>query len=328
MEHVLSSIVSVGIDISKKKFDVALLSTDHTCIAKQYENTAEGISQFIQFLQTQKVAKATPCVLESTGDYHLLCAVMVTNAKFLVNVINPLITKKYQLSSIRQAKSDRIDAKRLAEIGLKEPNLPVFSAKTDTISAHKLISLLAKLEKIYQQLHMSYNNFQLTQATLKLTAIDLSAIDTALKSLKQAIDTIKKYLVSLAPAQSTTLAATLPGVSSEKLSILTLALTDKHFSNRDQLIAFVGLDVRARQSGQWQGKQKLSKRGNPFLRKILYQIAWGLKTHHPDYKQYYHRLYLEEGKHYTTTLIAIARKFLRFLFAQFWKNAIFPQLNI
>ena len=65
----------------------------------------------------------------------------------------------------------------------------------------------------------------------------------------------------------------------------------------------------------------LSKRGSGYLRKVLFQIAWGLKMHNPVYQAYYEQIRLR-GKVYKTCIIALARKFLRFLFAFYWKKTL------
>lgn len=318
-------VVSVGIDVSKAKVDVAWLRTDQSVTVQTFPNTPEGMTELILSLKQNGTAETVPCVLESTGDYHLLGAVMLNQAGYHVNLINPLITKQYQQSSIRQAKSDRVDAKRLAKIGLLEANLAVFTSTTDTIMAKKLVSLLAQLEKTYQRLQACSKQFLTTQEQLHCQVIAAAALDAPLQVLQHVITTVQQTLVKLAPAHTADLARNIPGVSETSLAIILCGLTDKQFTNRDQLVAFVGLDVRARRSGMWQGKERLSKRGNAFLRKVLYQIAWGLKMHHPIYQQYYQRLYHEEGKHYTTTLIAIARKFLRYLFAVYFKPMGYAQ---
>jgi transposase len=38
----------------------------------------------------------------------------------------------------------------------------------------------------------------------------------------------------------------------------------------DACIAFLGLDVRVRDSGAWRGRRKLTKKGNPELRCLLF----------------------------------------------------------
>jgi transposase len=125
----------------------------------------------------------------------------------------------------------------------------------------------------------------------------------------------------LAPEEARTLAAHVRGLSLEQASVLLIALGDKAFLSRDQLVAFVGLDVRVRQSGKWIGRQVISKRGNPYLRKILFQIGWSLYMNNATYQVLYEQM-RERGKNHKTCIIAVARKFLRFLFAFYWKKTI------
>lgn len=315
--------VSVGIDVCKEKLDVALLAPDHSASLYSYPNTAEGITKLLADLGTQKTAAAVPCVIESTGNVHFRVALMVSREGYAVKCINPLITKKYQRASIRNAKSDRVDAKRLAEIGLLEPHLQPYKATKEHLFIAKLIASLAKCEKLKQQ--MVGHRAQLEECTETLEmSLDLTQYDLAISALETQIGTLQAMLIVYAPEEAITLAKHTKGVSTEQTSILLASLQDKHFTNRDQLVAFVGLDVMSRKSGSWVGKQKLSKRGNAFLRKTLYRIAWGLKMHNELYREYYEKL-RARGLHYTTCLMAVARKFLRYLYAYYYKRSVsFP----
>lgn len=323
-----NSTVSVGIDVAKTKLDVALLRSDRSLERTLVENTPAGMLELISFLKQQRTAETVPCILESTGDYHLLPACTLAQAGFMVKVINPLLTKRYQRTSIRNAKSDQIDAERLATIGIMEKELPVFSAKTSAIVLRKLIAYVGKLEQVKQQFAQSTKQLCHTIAALGGAAIKLDHTTAALIEIDEQIAGLKKMIINLAPPEAKPFAETTPGLSTEQAAILLGALQDKQFENRDQLVAFVGLDLMVRQSGTWQGKQKLSKRGSPYLRKVLYQVAWGLKQHNPIFKKYYQRLYQEEGKHYTTVLMAVARKFLRYLYAYYWSKTLYPQPTI
>jgi transposase len=310
MSHAVSS---VGIDVSKATVEVALLATDHTTITRSFPNTLIGLTGLLSWCKEHSVAAATPCVIESTGDLHLLSAVTLTKAGHTVNVINPLITKQYQRASVRDAKTDRIDAARLAWIGQNNPALPVFSADLATLGAKKLLSLIALLERLKQQLAASLRQFCVTQELLGLP-IDGQAVTQLRKDLEVQIAALYCQLQHLTPEPVRHLAATTPGLSVRNAAVVAAVTAGATFTHRDQLVAYVGLDVRKRESGQWHGKEKLSKRGNAFVRKILFQIAWGLKQHHPVYQAYYRRL-RDRGKHYVTCLLAVARKFLRCFFA-------------
>jgi hypothetical protein len=66
------SVVSVGIDVGKAKLDVACVREDRTALHQVFSNTEKGIGALARFLKQQRTAVTVPCVLEATGDYHLL----------------------------------------------------------------------------------------------------------------------------------------------------------------------------------------------------------------------------------------------------------------
>ncbi len=306
--------LSIGIDVSKDKVDVAVLFADKTSLSKTFANTEVGICELGNLLKMQKTADTVPCVLESTGDYHLLSALMLTQEGYMVNCINPLITKKYQRSSVRNAKTDAVDALRLAQIGIMEPDMPVFTASKPVLASRKLVSSLAKMQQMKQQLSSHVKQLRQAQSMLG-EDLDFSLYDTLLETYDKQIKSLQKQIGKSIPEHISEFTKNTRGVSANQMAILSCMLADKTFTNRDQLVAFIGLDVMPRSSGTWQGKGKISKRGNAYLRKILYQIAWGLKVHNPHFKEYYLRLRIEQKKHYTTCLIAVARKFLRYYYA-------------
>jgi transposase len=319
-----SSVVCVGIDVGKAKLDVACVREDRSAIHQVFSNTEKGIASLVRFLKQQRTAVTVPCVLEATGDYHLLAGLMLSEAGYAVKCINPLITKKYSSASVRNAKSDKIDCKRLAEIGLIEASLPAFTDTRESIAARKLLSSIAHLETTRQKLS---GHLQLLKETEKTLGFRESHRDTerALVCIERQIKTYRALICAAAPQEAKMLADRMPGVSHEQSAALLVALGNKSFENRDQLVAFVGLDVRVRQSGKWRGKQVLSKRGNGYLRKVLFQIGWSLMMHHEEYQRAYQAM-RARGKNYKTCIIALARKFLRFLFAFYWKKTIAPPL--
>jgi transposase len=47
----------------------------------------------------------------------------------------------------------------------------------------------------------------------------------------------------------------------------------REFRHADAFIAFLGMDVRVRESGQFRGRRTLTKRGDPKLRRLLFTAA-------------------------------------------------------
>jgi transposase len=319
-QTIRASAIGIGIDVSKSKLDLAVKLSDSSYQESSFNNDLKGIRALCGYLKRQEAAFAAPLIIESTGDYHLQSALMIKQRKFNVKLLNPIVTKKYQKSSVRNAKTDKIDARRLSDIAVMEQNVPDFSDNLAQIRARKLVSLTAHLEKTRQQLLLSLKRFEETAKVLGLKH-SLSHAHRALSEIDEQLKITKQSITELMPEKCGQLADNTIGLSREKLAVIHALIGDKNFTDPDQITAFFGLDVAVRQSGTWKGKSKLSKRGNAYGRKILYQISWGLKTHNPIFKTYYDER-RKNKKHYTTILISLARKFLRYYFTYYCKSAV------
>ena len=143
-------------------------------------------------------------------------------------------------------------------------------------------------------------------------SLDLSCLEACLKQLEEAVVVLRQIIEGSADELAEKVAG-MPGISRFQATVLSTAIRNRTFDTRDQLTAFFGLDVAPRQSGQWRGKERLTKRGNPFYRQVLFQMGWGLMMNNPTYKEYYQSL-RDRDKHYYTAIIATARKFLRHYF--------------
>jgi transposase len=306
-------VIGIGIDVSKDKLDLAIRLSDQKYIESGFTNDTQGINSLCAFLKRQEAAQAAPLVIESTGDYHLQSALMIKQRGFNVKLINPITTKRYQKSSIRNAKTDKIDARRLSDMATLEQNLPDFKGNTEIVKARKLVSLLSHLEKTKQQMSVSLKRFQETAQIIELKH-PLKHLEKSLSELEKQIEQTKSSLAEAMPDSVKKQADETPGLSREKLAVIYTLLNGKQFQNHDQLVAFLGLDIAVRKSGKWSGKAKLSKRGNAYARKILYQIAWGMKTHNPIFKNCYAE-YRKNNYHYTAILMILARKFIRYYFS-------------
>lgn len=82
-----------------------------------------------------------------------------------------------------------------------------------------------------------------------------------------------------------------------------------------KLLAFAGLDPRIRQSGQWQGTVKMSKRGSPALRTALFQAASMGRLHNADLQTIYHYHKHTKGKNHRIAISHVARKIVQIIWA-------------
>lgn len=86
------------------------------------------------------------------------------------------------------------------------------------------------------------------------------------------------------------------------------------FNTIAEVEKLAGLDLFEVSSGKHKGKRRISKRGRPLMRKLLYFAAINVVRKGGIMHQEYHK-YLERGMVKTKALIAIARKLLRVIFA-------------
>ena len=84
------------------------------------------------------------------------------------------------------------------------------------------------------------------------------------------------------------LARLLTGANPAALTALALvALYPRgEFVRADAFIAFMGMDVRVRESGQWRGRRKLTKKGDPEIRRLLFNAAMQARRS-PLWEPYY-----------------------------------------
>jgi transposase len=102
-----------------------------------------------------------------------------------------------------------------------------------------------------------------------------------------------------------------PEFGTQTVAVLRAELGEvARFQRLDQVVAYAGLDIEIKQSGKWQGKAKLSKRGSGLVRRMLYMAAMRC-TWLPgsSFGVYYHRL-LARGLGKKTALMAVMRKML------------------
>lgn len=87
------------------------------------------------------------------------------------------------------------------------------------------------------------------------------------------------------------------------------------FESAPQLVAYAGLDVAVKQSGDFVGTQtKISKRGSPYLRRAIWLAATVAAFKDPALSVYYQSL-KSRGKHHLTAVGAVARKMCNIIFA-------------
>jgi transposase len=94
------------------------------------------------------------------------------------------------------------------------------------------------------------------------------------------------------------------------------------FSSSKHVIAFAGLDPSIRQSGQYEGVSRISKRGNRHLRRVVFLMTLCAVRSQNVFREYFLKR-KAEGLPAKKALLATAHKLLRVLFAMLTTKSYF-----
>lgn len=303
----------IGIDVSKDDFHVAWNDEK----VQIFANSKEGITSFEDTLhQLEYDRQSTQIGLESTGIYHLLLSVLLTDHGWPVIVINPYITSKAIKSSLRHVKNDRKDALVIRRVLMMGEGY-LF---TDTPEILRLKALLREYTSLTKLKAKCKNILAIQNSYQKTTdeALD-SVFPQLLDSLNENLKQMKKRLQQT-NSEDQKLLKSIPGIGPVCASALVAFIgTIERFDHPKKLVAYLGLDCRVHQSGtSIHGKGFITKRGNPVLRSLLFNAAYVARQHNPDLKKFFEKK-ISEGKHYFSATCAVERKLIGIIYAV-WKR--------
>lgn len=123
--------IFVGIDVAKDKHDCFISNSDGKVLYKVFTitNNLEGFHDLYQKISSVMVDAAKVKVgLEATGHYSYNLLGYLIDKGLTAYVINPLHTNLYRKSlSLRQTKTDKVDAKTIASMLMSDVNLKSYS---------------------------------------------------------------------------------------------------------------------------------------------------------------------------------------------------------
>ena len=301
----------IGMDVSKDTVDLSIYNgSDHFC--KTLKNTAKSLLQFVKHYDPNQIH----LVMESTGIYHLRLAMAATERGYKVSIVNPLIIKRYSEMKMRRAKTDRADAKLIAEFGY-EQQPPLFTPASKERS--QLMQILKGLEDLYQSRTQMSNRLEAYDYGLgiapALRESMTSVIETIDEQIQKLTDELDDHIDKYYPKENAKITS-INGVGKKTSStILAYYGGFENFENSKRVISYAGINPHPRQSGKSVNRgSSISKRGHSLIRKTLYMCSLSLVRCNPEYKEYYERL-LARGKAKKQALIAVSCKLLRQLFA-------------
>ncbi len=270
----------LGIDVAKAKLDCALRRPDGKFKSKVVPNNLQGFKVLIEWLS--KHAATTPHVcLEATGIYGEAVAEVLATHGMTVSVVNPAQIKAFGVSRRVRTKTDKVDARLIAEFCVERSPEPW---QVPSQGEQVLRALVLRLEALQAMRTQENNRLEVAREPVKPgIAEHIEWLDTQINVLAK---TIRDH-ISDGPdlKDKRALLHGIPGVGERTIAtLLAFYANVERFGNARQAVAFAGLDPRQHESGSSvKGKPRMSKVGHAFLRTALYmpamvtlyKTAWG-----------------------------------------------------
>jgi transposase len=281
--------ISVGIDVGKEKLDFCLVGLQKeekiTLGSGSCPNTRAGhekiVSDVKKRLKTDDLSSIF-FVIESTGVYHEECRNYLYDLDNKVIQVLPNKSKAYAKSLNLKTKNDKVDAKMLAHYGVERIGERLWKPFDPCYLRLKRLTRLR--ESLVVTRSASKNRLHASKTQSNTDDFDLQILNDHIQHLTKLIKAIDKELARLV-VKSPKLKLlhdrlkTIPGYGS-LTALVVLAETNgfENFTNRRQLVSYVGFDVIERTSGtSVRGRTRISKRGNSHIRRIFYTGAGHFK---------------------------------------------------
>jgi len=298
----------LGIDISKKKFDVAL-EKGELVESGTFRNDETGFTKLGRWLRKRDAKRIWAC-MEATGQYGDELALHLHEQGQKVSVVNPARIKKYGESKLQRNKNDKVDARLIADFcRTQAPYL-----WTPPAAEVRKLRALARRQNVLQGDRTREKNR--LQAGYHPPAVEAS-IRAHLAFLNEQIAAIEAQTqqhINDHPnlKKDQELLDTIPGIGLKTAACILGELSDvSRFDHARHAVAYAGLSPHNHQSGDSILRPAhLSKIGNSALRAALYWPAITALRFNPIIMALGERL-AKKGKKKMVIIGAAMRKLLQ-----------------
>ena len=299
--------IIIGCDLCRAWLDLHSLPDGAT---SRIENTSSGIAEWAVSLPPDALV-----IFEATSGCDAGLITALAAARIAFARVNPRQAREFARAIGVLAKTDRVDARVLAEMGRRLPleaTVPPDPARlrlADFLRRRKQLVEFRKAEKVRRH--------SAGQPDI------LREIDTMIALLSRRIDKLDRQIAELiaqnpALAARARLLAPVPGIGPTVLATLLGELPELGSLCRRRIASLAGLAPHARESGTWRGARRIWG-GRRKVREALYIAALTASRRVPSLIAMRDRM-RGAGKAPKTVLIAIARQLLVILNAMIRKS--------
>jgi transposase len=385
----------LGIDVGKFFHSLCLLNEAGEKEVLQISANKQGFEKLSQLVEKELRDNELLIGMEATGHYFLNIydfLLRLGTPKDNLVLLNPLQVKAFRNTNLRGAKSDDIDATRIAVL-LRFGDFQRCNVATDKLMnlrqltrlRSELVALngdikrkiISVLDRIFPEFPTVFSNcFGKTAMHLiskyptpeELSSLSLSKLEKTIKKLskrgisknkikelhrlannsigiKTGVDSLKVELdillarLKMCQDQVKDLEKkisellksfpghifSIPGIGQSTGAAILAEIGDiNNFQSSIKLIAFAGLDPKLKESGKYQGKTPISKRGSKYLRNAIWQASMVAARTNPMFKKIYQDK-RNKGKSHKYAVTATANKMTKVIYSVLKNNRTFKE---
>ena len=292
----------VGVDVSK---DELVSCQDGEGPLRTVDNEPKAISLWLDSFSPGPLCLA----VEATNTYHLEVVEQAYQRGHTVYVVDGYRLNRYREGVGGRAKTDATDARLLRRyLDRERADLRPWTPPSKGYRAlQQLLRRRASVVRARVAVEQSLRELPDLKAAAAGLRRQFERLDAALQRRMRKVVCRHGWQDDIVRCQA------IEGVGELTAAALTMAFQRGQFKSSDAFIAFIGLDVRIRDSGKHKGKRKLTKQGDPELRRLLHLAAMQA-SRSASWEAFYQR-HLARGFSKTQALVILARKLARVAFA-------------
>lgn len=312
----------VGIDISKKTVDVALVDAAGAELSNQNvtNSSLKLIAYFKKLFKKHGIEQSQVLLgCEATGRYSSSLKIAVEHMQ-LAMMIEP--HWKYVGVNQSRTKNDKIDALRISQT-LRRYHDELHLWESDSKTIEKLRSLVSTRDMamtVRTTLSVSIAEAEAAEDLVD-AKIRKKYLRKLIKSAEKEIEQIDRDIDEVIRCDQEIwtnykLVTSVPGIGKRNaVALIIYSQNFTRFANARQMACYCGVAPFDDSSGTSRRRRpRVSHRANKKLKSLLYLASLSAKRHSPKIGQFYLKK-IEKGKHAMSAIIAVANKLLHFVFA-------------
>jgi transposase len=325
----------IGIDISKKTFDMSLIIdlNKENILYKAFSNSLKGIKEMKQWLKTNKVnCEETVFCMEHTGIYCRVLVDFLTKNEYSTWLEMPVVIKRSM--GLQRGKSDKIDSRNIVLYAYKNrEDIKLWKApREEVLKLKDLMTLRDRLIRSKKSLTTPINEI-ISIGDKKSANMLMNASKTAISGIEKSIKEVEQKLKEIIDGDDRLkelfgLLISVPGVG-KVTAINMICFTNEFtlFKNAKQLACYCGIAPFEHTSGSSiRGKTRVSHMANKTLKTNLDLCACSVLKGKNEFRFYYDRK-VAEGKHKMSVINAVRNKIIHRIVAVIKRGTPYVKIN-